>query len=173
MCWKPPQSASTGSLALLWDMIKWRLSKPKIKIYLRKGDEVNSEEVDPAYSMSSVQVVASNEGERPVNVTHLYLVHYDNWIMKLINREDWRGYIPNPAPMPFPTRLEVGDYWVGYVNEEDKLKQLSTKGMLFVKVGFTSGKGLLANVSPSIKDNELNNHLSIPEHSSITGTFCK
>lgn len=136
--------ASTGSIALLWDIIKWRLSKPKIKIYLNKGDGITSAEVDPAYPGPSIQVVASNEGERPVNVTHLYLVHYDNWLMKLINREDWRGYIANPKPMPFPTRLEIGDYWVGYVKEEDKLKELSTKGMLFVKIRFTGGKGFVA-----------------------------
>ena len=132
--------ALTGSLALIWDVIKWATQRANIEITLIPVDGEGSQAIDNVYDEPGVQVVANNIGGRPVTITHLSLIHYGGFCRELLRKPEWRGVIPNTAPLSLPYKLELGEYWVGYIRRKEELEERSAKGNLYVMVSFTGRK---------------------------------
>ena len=77
---------------LVWDVIKWRLSGPKLRLTVRSGPET----IGAVAHTSSMSIIAEvvNYGNGPTTLTSLSFLFYKNSFHRLLNHPD--GIIPGP-----------------------------------------------------------------------------
>lgn len=125
-------AAVVSTFVFGWDAYKWLASGARVYVSASLNMKlVGGATRDPkAY----VSVTAYNVGDRPTTITNLGGMYFDSW---------WHAYITKRKPkMAFivsspsqaqriPYRFDVGDQWMGLVDQTDDILKMAKDGYLF------------------------------------------
>ncbi|MCC8996064.1 MAG: hypothetical protein LM517_03185 [Nitrosomonas sp.] len=134
-------AAVVSTFVLGWDAYKWLASGPRIDLSASTGMQIVGAAVrDPK---TYVSVTAWNVGDQPTTITNLGGMYFGSW---------WRAYLIRRMPSKafiitdpsqsqrIPYRFEVGDQWLGLVDQTDEIEQMAKDGYLFL-ILYTAGAG--------------------------------
>jgi hypothetical protein len=126
-------AAVVSTFVLGWDAYKWLAAGAKIDLSASTGMTLIGNGVQD--SKKYISVTAWNVGDQPTTITNLGGMYFDSW---------WRAYItrrkavkafivsqPSQAQR-IPYRFEVGDQWIGLVDEDNDILQMAKDGYLFM-----------------------------------------
>ena len=133
--------AITGSLVLLWDVFKWVLSGVRIRV----SAEPNMTAYGSAAALLGIKtcivVEASNVGQAKTTITHVVGFHYTSPAHKFLRRKPLKSIVVlDPKPGAVPHELDVGERWLGMMEQNEEIEELSRIGALYVGVIHSSGK---------------------------------
>jgi hypothetical protein len=118
---------STG--VLVWDVVKWRLAGPRLRLTVTSGMEsINIPEYEGKMLMNA-QVV--NRGDRSTTITNLGFLYYKNVWNRLRNRPDRSFIIGTPnTRQPLQYELKPGVTWSGIAIQTDEVEKMAHDGYL-------------------------------------------
>lgn len=127
--------ATTGSLALVWDIYKWRHAGPKIDLEARPNMVAYG---GLQYSMGTgakIMVEVTNRGDRPTTLTHLVGYQYASVLHKFLRRKAKRTIIiQDPQTGKIPDKIHPGDRWIGTVDQNEQILGMAADGALYLAV---------------------------------------
>lgn len=133
--WLAIIGATTGCVALFWDVFKWVNSGAKIKLKVA-GNMIlfgGFNEVSKDQKNVSVEVV--NSGDKKTTITHLCMAHYKSPLKAFFRRPpDSNFTVPDPGYSKLPHSLDVGDRWIGFISQTSDLERLASDGYLYVGI---------------------------------------
>lgn len=147
--------ALTGTIALLWDFFKW--SQTGVKVLLRISPNMTpfgfaEEEFK---SKLNLFVEVTNTGDKKVTITHLVLTYYDSFWKRVLKRSSKNFIVLNPLPGQLPQLIDIGDRWVGLIEQSQDLEKMAKNGYLYVGINHSSSaKTLLKRVKINILENQ-------------------
>lgn len=146
--------ATTGSLALLWDIIKWGKTGPRIHVSVAPNMTAYGAAEMLLGKEVCILVEANNIGDGKTTITHLVGFYYDSWLKWLLRYKPTKTMVvPDPTPGKLPHVLDKGERWVGMMEQNEELARMSRKGYLFCGVYHsTSRRPVLARLV--IRDGE-------------------
>ena len=126
--------ATLSTVAILWDIYKWKTTGPNIKMRLMTG--MQSYNIPEYQDMTLVVAVATNRGDRPTTITHLGLAYYDSWWKAMLcKRASAYAFIAIPSStQPVPFELKPGVEWSGMIEQNSKLEEWARNGWLYVTI---------------------------------------
>lgn len=126
-------AAVVSTFVLGWDAYKWLASGAKIDVSASLDMKmIGGAAPDPK---TYVSVTAYNVGDRPTTITNLGGMYFNSW---------WRAYITKRKPKTafiinqpsqvqrIPYRFDVGDQWMGLVEQTDDILEMAKDGYLFL-----------------------------------------
>jgi hypothetical protein len=133
-------AAVVSTFVLGWDAYKWLASGAKIDLSASTGMKILGGPMqDPK---TYISITAWNVGDQPTTITNLGGMYFDSW---------WRAYVTRRKPSEafivtepsqaqrIPYRFEIGDQWVGLVDQTDDIVQKAKNGYLFLILYTTRG----------------------------------
>jgi len=140
--------AITGSVALLWDVVKWSKTGPRVRVSVAPNmTAVGAAEIllgkDPC-----VLVEANNVGDAKTTITHLVGFYYASWLRRVFRLKPTQTLVvPDPRPGKLPHVLDTGERWVGMMEQNEDLAKMSRDGYLYCGVHHsTSRRPVLARL---------------------------
>jgi hypothetical protein len=86
-------------------------------------------------------VEASNVGQAKTTITHVVGFHYTSPAHKFLLRKPLKSIVVlDPKPGAVPHELDVGERWLGMMEQNEEIEELSRNGALYVGVFHSSGK---------------------------------
>ena len=133
--------AIVASLILIWDIYKWKRSGPIVRVSaspnMRTYGNISDSQKDKTY----VVVEVTNTGDRKTTITHLIGFHYKSFFQKILKKRNKAFVVAIPAlSEPLPYVLEPGERWLGGIDQNNKLEEISQNGFLYCGVYHSSGK---------------------------------
>jgi hypothetical protein len=126
---------------LLWDVYKWKRSGPIISVSASPNMHSYGRVSNALEEKAFITVEATNTGDRKTTLTHLVVFHYTSIFQKLRMKHDTAMFVPNPRfSQPMPYVLEAGERWLGGIEQNDELEEMSRNGYLFCGVYHSSRK---------------------------------
>lgn len=117
--------AILSTVVFAWDVIKWRLAGPKLRLSVNSGMESVGIPEYEGHTLISATVV--NYGDRPTTLTHMVFAHYKNFWNLLRNRTDKNVFVGNPnLSSQMPYELGPGAMWNG-IAFQDKIIETATR----------------------------------------------
>ncbi|MCZ7566366.1 MAG: hypothetical protein M5U08_23315 [Burkholderiales bacterium] len=133
--------AATGSLALLWDIIKWSKTGPRIAVTAAPNMTGYGAAELILGNKPCVLVEACNVGDGKTTITHLVGFYYDSWLKRLFRRKPTTSIaVLDPSPGKVPHVLDKGERWVGMMEQNEELIRMSQDGYLFCGVYHSTSK---------------------------------
>jgi hypothetical protein len=133
-------AAVISTFVLGWDAYKWLDSGPKVKLTASSGMKlVGNGQVDPKTYVSATAV---NLGDRATTITNLCFIYYESWFKAMVRRKqpDQAFVITVPShSQPIPYRFEPGAQWMGLVEQDESVVQMSRDGYLFIVLYHSHG----------------------------------
>jgi hypothetical protein len=105
-------AAIVSTVAILWDIWKWKRAGPNLDIGVSTGMVgINM----PEYEGKTLMMVnATNRGDRPTTITHLTLHRYASWWNYVRRRAAFNAIVTTPSTtQPVPFVLAPGAVWTG------------------------------------------------------------
>ncbi|MDE1359024.1 hypothetical protein L9W73_17250 [Vibrio aestuarianus] len=124
-----------------WDAYKWLASGAKISLSATPHMKLYGgyQEDDNVY----ISVIATNVGDQPTTIVNLGGMYYDSfWQAYLFRRKPTESFVvtePSQAQR-IPYRFEVGDQWMGLMDQTDDFVTKAKTGYLFL-ILYTVGSG--------------------------------
>jgi hypothetical protein len=88
-----------------------------------------------------VMVEATNVGQSKTTLTHLVGFHHKSWWHRLFRRKAATTFVvPDPRPGVLPHVLDIGERWVGIMEQNEDLVNMSRNGYLYVGVYHSTGR---------------------------------
>ena len=133
--------AIVASLILIWDIYKWKRCGPIVRVSatpnMRTYGNISDSQKDKTY----VVVEVTNTGDRKTTITHLIGFHYKSFFQKILKKRNKAFVVAIPAlSEPLPYVLEPGERWLGGIDQNNKLEEISQNGFLYCGVYHSSGK---------------------------------
>lgn len=134
-------AAVISTFVLGWDAYKWLASGPKIDVKAASGMSIVGGAVPD--TKTYISLTALNVGDQPTTIVNLGGMYFDSW---------WRAYITRRKPKKAfivtepsqvqrtPYRFEVGDQWMGLVEQTKDFEEETKSGYLFL-ILYTAHKG--------------------------------
>ena len=133
--------AITGSLVLLWDVFKWVLSGVRIRVSVAPNMTAYGSAAALLGMKTCIVVEASNVGQAKTTITHVVGFHYTSPAHKFLRRKPLKSIVVlDPKPGAVPHELDVGERWLGMMEQNEEIEELSRNGALYVGVIHSSGK---------------------------------
>lgn len=133
--------AFTGALVLLWDVFKWVHSGPRVRVSASPNMTAYGSAIKLLGTKTCIAVEASNVGQAKTTITHLVGFYYKSPLSKLLRHEPIHSFVvPDPKPGEIPHVMDVGERWIGMMEQNAEVEELSRKGALYVGVFHSSGK---------------------------------
>lgn len=133
--------AITGSLVLLWDVFKWVRSGARIRVSASPNMTAYGSAVALLGTKTCIAVEASNVGQAKTTITHVVGFHYKSPAHRFLRRKPLKSIVVlDPKPGAVPQALEVGERWLGMMEQNEEIEELSRNGALYVGVYHSSGK---------------------------------
>ncbi|UCV02774.1 hypothetical protein [Dechloromonas denitrificans] len=123
--------AVLSTIAIGWDVYKWRTSGPQLSMRLMTGMEAYN---FPEYEGKTlIVVVVTNRGDRPTTITHLALAYYDSWWKAMLRKKaSASGWIATPSTTQrVPFELKPGVEWSGMIEQNAELETWAHDGWLY------------------------------------------
>lgn len=126
--------AIIATLVLAWDIFKWRQTGANLRIFTKSGMKTFG--IPTTQDDTFVTVRVTNIGDRPTTITVIGLRYYKNRWNKLRNKVDQHFLVPKPSfgHQPLPYVLNVGEEWMGGVQQEEDLVKMARDGLVYIEV---------------------------------------
>lgn len=133
--------AGVATLVFAWDIFKWKQSGPVINISAAPNMETFGGVPDGLEGKTLVVVEATNTGSQKTTITHLAGLHYKTIFHKLINKNNKSFFVANPGSnQPYPFILVPGERWLGCIEQNNELEEMSRNGLLYCGVYHSGSK---------------------------------
>ena len=133
--------AIIATLLLAWDVYKWKRTGPIIKVSASPNMQTFGGIPNGLEDKMFVVVEVTNIGDRKTTLTHLVAFHYASFFQKLRRKKNKSFFVANPAlSKSFPYILPSGERWLGGIEQNAKLEELSRNGYLYCGVYHASGR---------------------------------
>ena len=127
--------ALTGTGVLLWDIFKWVHSGARIKVSAAPNMIGYGGAAQLLGNKTCVVVEATNIGQSKTTITHLAGFHYKSWWRHLLRRKPSKAFfVANPTPGKLPHMLDIGERWLGMIEQNEDLEKMSREGCLYVGI---------------------------------------
>jgi hypothetical protein len=126
--------AVLSTIAIVWDVYKWRTSGPNLQMRVMTGMEAFN---IPEYEGKTLIVaVVTNRGDRPTTITHLAVAYYDAWWKAMLRkRSAANGWIATPSTTQrVPFELKPGVEWSGMIDQTKELEVWAREGWLYATI---------------------------------------
>jgi hypothetical protein len=136
-------AAVISTIVFGWDVLKWAMSGPQLKIVCRPDVVLVGGGVRDTGRKLSATVV--NRGDAATTLTNLHLCLYQSRLHPWLpwKKPDYFFVKAPSAVQPLPYNLEPGRQWQGIVNQNEDLEKMMRDGALFAEVQYVhSDKGL-------------------------------
>ncbi|MBX3589882.1 MAG: hypothetical protein KF755_03135 [Burkholderiaceae bacterium] len=125
--------ATTGTLALAWDVIKWTRSGARIfvKAQAGMGMVIPGENIEK--NQSFVTVTAVNRGDRPATITHVVGQFYRSPVHRLLRRRPSHQFLAFCSRFAgqTPHILPPGERWIGCFEQSSDIEDMIRRGCLY------------------------------------------
>lgn len=130
--------AITGTIALIWDVFKW--SQTGVKASLKISPNMTPFGVARLQFKNKLNIFVevTNIGDKRVTITHLVIVYYETLFKKLLKISSRSFIVPDPLPGQLPQAIDIGERWVGLIDQTNELEKLAQKGYLYVGICHSS-----------------------------------
>ena len=133
--------AVIATLVLAWDVYKWKRTGPIVNVSASPNMQTFGGVLDAFQDKTFVVVEVTNIGDRKTTLTHLVGFHYTSIFLWLIKKKNKAFIVANPAlSTPLPHVLEPGERWLGGIEQNKELEEMSRNGYLYCGVYHSSGK---------------------------------
>lgn len=126
-------AALVSTFVLGWDAYKWLASGPRIDLSASMDmKQAGGGVVDPK---TYISVTAYNVGDQPTTITNLGGLFFKSWWGAHIRRRkiDQAFVVNQPAAgQPLPYRFEIGDRWLGLLEQTKDIEAMARDGYLFM-----------------------------------------
>jgi hypothetical protein len=111
-------AAVVATIVLVWDVIKWLRSGARLKGHA----SINMKRFFPDGRIDErenlIVLAVRNVGDAPTAITNVGLVGRSRW-----GKHRWGAVVPQPSfSGPLPFTLEVGQQWLGIVQQDAELE---------------------------------------------------
>ncbi|MBI9086698.1 MAG: hypothetical protein JEZ11_24085 [Desulfobacterales bacterium] len=133
--------ALIATMVLVWDVYKWKRIGPIINVSASPDMQTYGGISDGEDDKEFVAVEVTNTGDRKTTLTHLVGFQYANRFQRLLKKRNEAFIVTNPAfSTTLPYVLDPGERWVGGIEQNKNLEDLSRNGFLYCGVYHSSGK---------------------------------
>lgn len=126
--------AITGSLALAWDLYKWKKSGPSLKLEAGTNMKIYGPTSD---DNKYITLRAINTGERTTTITNLSFVYYTNRIACLFRRLKQCFVVPMPIGQQIPSVLNPGTIWDVSIIQNKEIERMARDGYIEIQLYFS------------------------------------
>lgn len=127
--------ACVATAVFVWDIYKWRLSGARLRLTVSANMEPYGSMRLPEPTKTIVIAEVANVGNKKTTITHVFAYYYANWWKRLLRLRTHTLIVPNPVlAQPLPFELEPGARWVGAIEQNGELEEMSRKGCLLIGV---------------------------------------
>lgn len=136
-------AAVISSIVLAWDVIKWAVSGPRLRIVCQPGVILVGKGVRDTQRKISAVVV--NRGDAATTLTNLHLCKYESrWQSLLPWIKPAYYFVKEPSALQrLPFSLAAGGQWHGLINQSAELETMMRDGALFAEIHYVhSNSGL-------------------------------
>lgn len=121
--------AILSTIVLVWDIAKWHLSGPKLRLNVNTG--MKSVNIPEYEGKTLIHATITNYGDRPTTLTHLVFKHYPKGQKRFRRQADKNLWVGNPSPaVPLPYELKPGQMWNGTAFQDDILTEAGADGYI-------------------------------------------
>ena len=121
--------AIISTIVLIWDIIKWRLTGPKLRLTVTSGMIAINMPEYKGKKMILAEVV--NYGNRPTTITNLGLFFFRGWWSRLKRKPDQSFIVATPSRThPIPYELKQGTTWKGILMQDEDVEKMVREGFL-------------------------------------------
>lgn len=135
-------AAIISTFVLGWDAYKWLASGPQLAVSAAMNMRIlgGPKPDDKSY----VSVTAQNVGDQPTTITNLGGMYYGSWWQAYLRRNKPAAAFIVAAPSDsqrIPFRFDVGDQWIGLLEQDEKIEDWAKSGYLFLIVYISRAGG--------------------------------
>jgi hypothetical protein len=109
--------AATGTLALVWDFLKWWHSE---RVNLTISASPNMLMTTDPTRQAHVMIVVRNKGRLTTTLSLLSFEVYESWWKSKRRKPTLQSVVPNPSPGVLPYVLEPGKEWMGLTLQDNE-----------------------------------------------------
>lgn len=134
--------AVIATFLIIWDIYKWKHSGSIINVTASPNMKTFGKIPNHLGNNKYISVEVTNTGTRKTTITHLISSHYKSLIFKLIKKADKNYVVLEPAFLAprLPHILEPGERWLGGIEQNNELEELSRNGFLYCGIHHSSSK---------------------------------
>jgi hypothetical protein len=131
--------AILATIVFVWDVIKWRLAGPKLRLTVNTGmKSLNIPEYE-GKTLITAEIV--NYGDRPTTLTLIAFMHYKNLWNRIRNKEEKSYVVSNPnLHFRIPHELNPGRKWDAVALQNEALEKMAREDYLVCAVRHTHSK---------------------------------
>ncbi len=141
--------ATVATLVFLWDIYKWHQGGARIRLTVSPNVQhmgVIASWINPNQTLVAVEAV--NVGNKKTTITHLFACRFPNLWARIRRKSTRTLFVALPGGnQPLPFELEPGARWIGAMDQNQELEELSRTGYLYVGIHHSMAKkGLLVRL---------------------------
>lgn len=142
--WLAIIGAITGCAAVFWDIFKWINSGAKLKLNLAGNMIIFGGFSVELSDKKNVSVEVVNRGDKKTTITHLSMAHYKSPFRALLKMApDSNFAVPDPGYGKLPHLLDVGERWIGFIDQTERLEKLASDGYLYIGINHSSSDSFI------------------------------
>lgn len=126
--------ALTGTLAILWDIFKWKNSGARLKINVAPNMILIADGLSLENQEKRISVEVVNVGQRNTTVVTLCFRCDDDMWTSVTGKGRTYFAVPQPEFASLPAALGVGERWVGMVHQSPELEEMARHKRLYVQI---------------------------------------
>jgi hypothetical protein len=126
--------AVSGLAAILWDFYKWKTYGPKLTVSANSGMKMVTPHPLARDDGDYLTIWVRNTGKTKTTLTTVSFAVYDSWWSKLRLKQSKAGIVPQPLGSPIPFKLDVGEEWVGSVEENERINEMLRTGRMWCDI---------------------------------------
>lgn len=133
--------AIAATAVLAWDIFKWKRTGVRLRLSLTANMQTHGNVPNSNPDARYVVVEVVNVGDKRTEITHLAGLYYKHWWRRLRGRNDKSFLVLRPAmATQFPVFIEPGSRWLGGIEQNQELEDLSRSGRLYCGVIHSAAK---------------------------------
>src|SRR5437016_5246653 len=122
----------TGSIALIWDIYKWRRSGPRLRVKVVANVIQEITGVKTIAHHLNLMITVANEGHSKTQITHLVFAFYPTRWRKLRSNAGW---IDQVRVLNLPYVVDSGSEWTSLpIKQTGEIVEMSKQGYLLCLV---------------------------------------
>jgi len=133
--------ALTGTVALLWDIYKWRKSGPKIEMTVSPNMVVATPGVGVNHT-PHIGINVTNTGTARTTLKTIGVTCYASWWKQWRKKASKNFVVIDTGPYcrPLPHILEIGEEWRPFLPQESLLDKIDKESRIFFQLWHSASK---------------------------------
>lgn len=128
-CW----GAALSTLVFIWDIYKWRKSKPDLKLTVIPNMRYYNPQL-PMDDADYLMIKVANTGQRKTTIQAVSFTTYQSRTQKWKRKPRKALLVPNPLPGILPSVIDAGEEWVGCAIQTDEVVALAKTENLYCEI---------------------------------------